>query len=277
VPKLSPMALSLWAKKSKDGSLSWLPLATHMVDSAAVAQKLWNRWLSSGAKMAINAGIEPQEGAERLFVFLSAVHDLGKATPVFQAKKSACNAMDQSTVDRILKTGLPMKPASYFESASKTPHALATQVLLEYAKCDKRIAVILGSHHGKPPDNNTLNTCGRGAYPENFHLGKEGKLAWDAVQHELLNFALELSGYSSVKAIPQPNMAAQVLLSGLVIMADWVASSESCFPYMSLDDAHATDTRSRVAFAWESLQLPYLWYADNLWMRSNLYLSVSTM
>ena len=46
---LSQAARNLWAKKSKDRRLLWLPLATHMLDSAAVARKLWNHWVSGDA------------------------------------------------------------------------------------------------------------------------------------------------------------------------------------------------------------------------------------
>ncbi|MCL5981576.1 MAG: CRISPR-associated helicase Cas3' [Firmicutes bacterium] len=279
--KLSQKARSLWAKKSKDGCLSWVPLTTHIMDSAAVAQKMWNHWLSEGAKQAVAAGIEENavsrirggdsECAEQLLVFLSAVHDLGKATPVFQAKKTVCSELDRWMLERIQESGLPMKPASYFARASKTPHALATQILLERAGCNKSIAVILGAHHGKPPSNAVINSCGISTYAENFHLGREGKAAWVAVQQELLDFALKLSGFSTIKKIPKTNMAAQVLLSGLVIMVDWIASGEAYFPYMSLDDVRAPDMKSRVKSAWNSLGLPFLWEADNLWMSSNLY------
>ncbi|MCL4463233.1 MAG: CRISPR-associated helicase Cas3' [Firmicutes bacterium] len=281
VQKLSYEARSLWAKKSRDGSLFWLPLVTHMADSAAVAQKLWDHWLSEGAKLAIVSGLFPAyagddpESAEQLakqsFMFLSAVHDLGKATPVFQAKKTVCSELDRRMLERIQESGLPMKPTVYFARAVKTPHALATQLLLEHAGCDKSIAVILGAHHGKPPDNVTLINCGIGSYAENFHLGKEGKEAWVAIQRELLDFALNLSGFPSVKEIPKPSMAAQVLLSGLVIMADWIASNEAQLPYISLEDVRLPDSKARVELAWELLDLPYPWEADNLWMRSDLY------
>ncbi len=242
-----------------------------MADSAAIAQKLWNRWLSGGVKQAIEAASTQTGCVERLFVFLSATHDLGKATPVFQTKKSAYINLDNLAAERVQLTGLPLKPASYFSRASKTPHALATQLLLEQAGCDKSIAVILGSHHGKPPDNTTLANCGIGTYAENFHLGKEGKDAWVDVQRELLDFALKLSGFSSIKEIPRPSMAVQVLLSGMVIMADWIASSETCFPYISMDDVQLPDAKLRAEFAWKSLKLCPPWEVGNAWMRSDLY------
>jgi len=269
--ELSPKAQSLWAKKSKEGNLLWLPLVLHMADSAAVAQKLWNRWLSDGVKEAIAAGAIENENMERLFVFLAAVHDLGKATPVFQSKKSLNYELDKWIMERLLDTGLPIKPLSYFPRASKTPHALATQILLEHAGFDRSLTVILGSHHGKPPDNITLLNSGVSTFAENFHLGKEGKDAWNAVQHELIDYALRLAGFSSKEEIPRPNMAAQVLLSGLVIMADWIASNEECFPYIDLEAVSLPDTNSRASFAWDWLSLPHPWSVDNTWMHTDLY------
>ncbi|MBS3976174.1 MAG: CRISPR-associated helicase Cas3' [Syntrophomonadaceae bacterium] len=269
--KISKKARSLWAKKSKNNNLTWLPLVTHMADSAEIARKLWERWLPDGTKHAIEAGVSERKTAKQLFVFLLATHDIGKATPVNQAKKSSCSELDNWITERIQKAGLPMKPISHFARPAKTPHALATQILLEHAGCDKSIAVILGSHHGKPPDNATLNDCGIGAYAENYHLGKDGKEAWIAVQQELVDFALKLSGFSSIKELPQPGMVAQVLLSGLVIMADWVASNETIFPYIGLDDLQEPDAKQRAVLAWKLLDLPSPWEAGNMWMRSDLY------
>ena len=253
---LSKQARSLWAKKSDDGSLSWLPLTSHLTDTAAVAQKLWNCWLSDGVRQAITAGIGKSDCAEQLVIFLAAAHDIGKATPVFQAKKSMCGDLDERIEELLLASGLPLRPHSSFPHADRTPHALATQVLLEAAGCDRNVAVILGAHHGRPPGNETLIHCGIGSYAENYHLGKEGREVWAAVQQELIDFALELSGFSSVLDLPAPNMTAQVLLSGLLIMADWIASSEEYFPYIRLEDAPETNVKARIDSAWKRLSLP---------------------
>ena len=51
-------------------------------------------------------------------------------------------------------------------------------------------------------------------------------------------------------------MAAQVLLSGLLIMADWIASSEEYFPYIRLEDAPETNVKARIDSAWKRLSLP---------------------
>jgi len=273
--KLSRAAQNLWAKKSiKDGSLLWLPLAAHLADSAFIAQKLWNNWLSDGVKRVIAAGITEEDCAEKLFVFLAAAHDLGKATPVFQAKQTRppCRELDERIEEKLAMTGLPMKSHRDFTRAKKTPHALATQILLEQAGCSRNIASILGAHHGKPPDNNTLISCSIGAYGFNYHLEKEGKEAWTAVQQELIDFALDLAGFSQIREIPRPNMMAQVLLSGLLIMADWIASNEEYFPYIRLEDApDCSITETRIRTAWERLSLPYPWDVENAWMSADLY------
>jgi len=264
------MAQSLWAKKAKDGSEQWLPLTMHMADSAAVAKKLWNHWVADGVKRSIVSGLLDGGCGERLAVFLAAVHDLGKATPVFQAKRSGNAGLDRVMSDRTEHYGLAMQSSACFENASRTPHALATQVLLRQAGCSKNIAATLGAHHGKPTDTDDGSDM-MAQYPQNFHLGKHGKEAWGSVQQELLSYSLKLAGYATINDIPRPNMAAQVLLSGLVILADWIASSEALFPYIGLDDMGSPCAKARLDAAWQALALPKAWQAGEKLSPESLY------
>lgn len=261
-------AQALWAKKAKDGNMLWLPLPYHLADAAEIARKLWNKWLSEGIKQAITEGIVEANCAEKLFVFLAASHDIGKATPVFQAKRSGNIDLDERISERILATGLQMRPIQSFRYVEKTPHALATQMLLKESNCSKQVAVILGAHHGKPPSRDMLNTCDPESYPENYFLGKEGRHAWQNVQRELTHYALALAGFSSLKDVPVPNMTAQVLLTGLVIMADWIASDETYFPLIRLEDTVKLDAHARAEQAWDELRLPRIWNPGNRYMRT---------
>mgnify|MGYP003759495267 CR=1 FL=1 len=271
---LSRAAHTLWAKKSsKDGNLLWLPLTMHMIDTAAIAQKLWNCWLPDGVKQIIAAGI-PEECCTRLFVFLAAAHDLGKATPVFQSKQARppCHELDERIAEKLRSGCLPIKPHYEFLNANRTPHALATQILLEHAGCCRNAAVILGAHHGKPPDILVLSSSNIDTYEFNYHLENSGKKAWSDIQQELIDFALDLAGFSSIKDIPMPNMAAQIMLSGLIIMADWVASNEEYFPYIRPEDKpNYFRTKDRAKSAWKQLDLPCPWNAGNTWMMADLY------
>ncbi|QGT99547.1 CRISPR-associated helicase Cas3 [Candidatus Syntrophocurvum alkaliphilum] len=273
--KLSLAAQNLWAKKSyNDGMMLWLPLMIHMKDSAVVAERLWNCWLSKGVKNIISAGTGGEEQAEKLFVFLAAIHDLGKATPVFQVKLThpLCRELDEQIEEKLKIAGVPLRPYHEFSYAAKTPHALATQILLQNAGCNKNVASVLGAHHGKPTNHSTLNTCGVESYGFNYHLGKEGKEAWTSVQNELTEYALKLAEFPSMKDIPHPNMISQVLLSGLLVMTDWIASNEDYFPYIRLEDSIASlQTDKRIKRAWKQLSLSNPWEADNTWMNSDLY------
>lgn len=273
--KLSFAAQNLWAKKSyKDGMMLWLPLMIHMKDSAMVAERLWNCWLSKGVKNTIGAGTGGEEHAEKLFVFLAAIHDLGKATPVFQVKltRPLCRELDEQIEEKLKIAGVPLKSYREFSYAGKTPHALATQILLQNAGCNKNVTAVLGAHHGKPPSHGTLNACGVDSYGFNYHLEKEGKEAWTSVQKELTEYALTLAEFSNMKDTPHPNMTSQVLLSGLLVMTDWIASNENYFPYIRLEDsADPLQTDKRIKSAWKQLSLSNPWEADNAWMNSDLY------
>lgn len=271
---LSPQAQNLWAKKSNDGSMLWLPLFWHLTDTAMIAQKLWNWWVPEGVKQAVSSGVCPSENAEQLIMFLAAVHDVGKATPSFAAKPAAPPSwdMDRRIEEKLTIAGLKIKPYNEFRHPKKIPHALATQMILLQVGCNKNAATIAGAHHGKPPSHDTVIHANISSNTENFYLGQKGECAWRSVQEELIGYALELSGFSSVASVPVPNLATQVLLSGLLIMADWIASNELYFPYIRIDNpGEHFDANARAQYAWRQLALTHPWEANNEWMRADLY------
>ena len=255
---------ALWAKKSKD-TPHWLPLWTHMAETGEVAKLLWDKWLPESTKKLIahSVGGDEQEG-RKLFAFLAAAHDFGKATPVFQAK---CyipkTGLDVDIYDALLSCGLLVRETrEAYRESRLTPHAIASQLLLENAKklglSDADLclnaAVVLGAHHGKP-----METGYRGllhAYEPNFGLGID---AWKQAQSELILRLLHFSGYNSLADIPSPLMPGQVLLSALVVIADWIASDENRFPLFSFDYTVQTDAKERARIGWESIQLPGAW------------------
>ncbi len=258
---LSPQAQSLWAKKSRAGDSLWLPLHEHMQDAAIVAEKIWDSWVAPGVKNAITDGLD-EVSAEQLLVFLAAVHDLGKAIPAFQFGRSFPfhGPLDEQVHDAILFTGLPgCEPAAFF-NRSVTPHALAGQLLLEAAGCNRNIASIVGAHHGKPQSYDALVTRRISAYDYNYHLGSEGRIAWQAVQQELIDYALSLAALDHLSQLPKPNLRSQVLLTGLIIMIDWIVSNEEDFPYRALTpSSEPYDPIERALSGWNRLSLTDPW------------------
>ncbi|MFC1997968.1 WYL domain-containing protein, partial [Chloroflexota bacterium] len=74
----------LWAKAQK-GNPEIHPLLYHLIDVGMCAQSLWEKALSPSIRLQIADSFPNNEDEiERLFTFLVATHDLGKASPSFQ-------------------------------------------------------------------------------------------------------------------------------------------------------------------------------------------------
>ena len=261
-------AKALWAKKAKDNQDGqWLPLVVHISDAAEIARLVWHHWLPSGTKQRIAAGIcKDQEGmadaedvALSCFVFLAATHDLGKATPAFQGKLGRTE-FDEQLRQQLVEAGLSIPDSIHSRQAK---HFWSSQVILEKYGFTRNLAVILGGHHGQPPSTMQLDDLSN-SYKKDLGWGK-GQEAWCYVQQTLLAYALKLTGVTEQEAQSwQPDITAQVLLSGLVIMVDWIISNNNLFPYISLPWILRQPAERAIA-AWEKLELPDYWDPDNAW------------
>ena len=263
-PPLPPEGLStatqrVWAKHVQTDE-AWLPLWRHMADSGAVAARLWDHWLPEQARRLVSADLpEGAADARRLAIWLATLHDLGKATPAFAVQ------VDQ-LANRMRAAGLDMPTRNQLAAdRSKAPHGLAGQVLLQRWLMDAhgwtknqvhQLTTIIGGHHGIQPTHTELSELLR--LPHLLYT-RTAPEAWQATQRELLEWAAAGCGVTTRLAdwtqckLSQP---AQVILSGLVIIADWFASAREYFP---LDpDADLTDPQ-RVAAAWRALNLPRPW------------------
>ncbi|MFC8981014.1 CRISPR-associated helicase Cas3' [Streptomyces sp. NPDC057411] len=259
--RLGGPVLALWGKYDRDCE-GWLPLWQHMDDSAAVAGLLWDEWVSAQVRRLIGGALPGGEGdGRRLLVWLASVHDIGKATPAF-----ACQV--EPLADRMRDVGLAMR--SFREMGPDrrlAPHALAGQVLVgEWleeqcgwapAQCDQ-FSVIVGGHHGVPPEYGQISALdNRG---DLLRSAGASRPLWRRVQAELLEACAEefgvrdrLGEWRGVK-LPQP---VQVLLTALVIVADWIASNPELFPYYPQDVVRSS--AERAAAAWRGLDLPAPW------------------
>ncbi|QBJ97292.1 CRISPR-associated helicase Cas3' [Rhodococcus sp. ABRD24] len=264
---LSTAAMSAWAKHDRKTE-AWLPLYRHMADSGAVAGRLWDDWVPGSVKRLISHALPEGESDGRILVtWLAASHDLGKATPVFAMQVP-------ELADRMEDAGLPMPSSITPVDRRSAPHSLASHVLLRKWLTEKygwapavadAFAVVPGGHHGVPPSSNDL-----------IHLDDRGRLlgkadAWLKVHDELADFAAD----SSCARDRLPHWAttplsppAQALVTGIVILADWIASNHELFPYGEDDDLASRTERGLDALAlpgpWRALAPPP---ADELFSR----------
>lgn len=270
--------MCIWAKKRETNEqFFWLPLKQHLEDTANVIELLWNRWLSDGQRNFISAGIttssqlsfdeaERQQKnnaktAKNLAIFLAAIHDIGKATPAFCTKKGFSNSPDLDVILLEKLEGIGFTDIKYFDdkNSGKSPHNIAGQYLLNEYGIREDISSIIGAHHGKPV-NDSYGISGNGGYLEqgaylnNYYQNGESKfdsesethVNWDKLQRQVLNWALDRSKFNSVKELPAVSQSVQVLLWGLLTMADWIASNEEYFPLISVDDDKVGNNLTRI-------------------------------
>ncbi|NLJ95221.1 MAG: CRISPR-associated helicase Cas3' [Clostridiaceae bacterium] len=252
----------LWAKKS-DSKLGfmWLPLSQHLEDTKNIIGLLWEHWLSSNQKHHILQGLNYEDSydGKRFVQFLGAIHDLGKATPIFQKQKSYAGSsdLDAFLIEKLERAGFAGLGTHLYSKEARTSHALAGQVLLRHFAVKDDISSIIGGHHGKPIDdpnfyNNHLSYLSH--YIQRDSEDPEDKLAskWRKTQQTIFDWALKTTGHKSVEDLPSVKQTAQVLLSGLLIMADWIASNESYFPLINVYAEVNIDQMERSTRAWKA-------------------------
>ena len=269
--ELSTRAQRVWAKSGYDPeSRRWLPLWLHLLDSAALAGHLAEHWLAPTVQDLIEreladsaSGLAPVDEFCLLASWTAGVHDVGKCTPAFSCQVTSLD-------DRMAEVGLRHEHVDINERR-KLPHALAGHLILRswltgehgwVPGAAQALASVVGAHHGIPPTRAALTTDLSG------HEHLLGDEAWATTQRELLELVTARTGAGPL--LPgwgrhrwsQPFL---VELSGLVIVADWLASTESYFPHLHLDDdgldhlapdAHA----DRVATGRSRLEIPAPWH-----------------
>ena len=239
--ELSMVAKTLWGKKStnEDGDELWLPLIAHMIDTKNVINWLYNHYLNEGQRLIIQEDIENEELAQNLVNFLGFIHDIGKATPIFQTKPSYNRGrdLDEKLVEQLVDNGFDGldEVASDF-SDRETPHAKAGEVILEENGLNKSLGAIIGGHHGVPQQESFNFNQDYQNYPSNYGQSSEPdseiSKKWKNVQSELIDYGLNICNLDSLENLPEVIQTQAVILNGLVIMADWLASS---FPLISLN------------------------------------------
>ena len=249
---------SLWAKKNRNasGMCEWLPLSVHLNDTMEVCRLIWEHWLSDGVKEFMINSIKTngevsnfddrEKPARSLCKFLGAVHDIGKATPYFQLKRSfrRDEELDVQILENLKSAGFKELDKFYTATELKESHQSMGQFMLAKRGVNMTVADIVGAHHGRPMSM----TKGMDISKTNFFYqvndaNSDIYKTWMDIHDELFNRALEAAGYESVDEIPLISQPAQVLFSALLIMADWITSNEKYFPLIDIGSFDISNTR----------------------------------
>lgn len=261
-----------WAKKEeKKGVLYWLSLYQHLEDTKEIAGLLWEHWLGEGQRKIIIDSLDEKtrDRAKDLVLFLAAIHDIGKATPVFQIKKGYSNStdLDIQLLEKLERAGFCGVSSLYLAFPNKTPHNIAGQYLLNQYGVRDDISAIVGGHHGKPV-HYKKDIEDQKAYKKNYFQSedKESEIyqKWSDVQSEIFKWALKESNFHSIDDLPKIKQPAQVILSGLLIMADWIASNDTYFPLFEIhkETLSHSEKLKRVQDGFEKWQKVDIWNSD---------------
>ena len=237
--------LCLWGKAERKDPSIFHPLLFHMIDTMNVAEVMWDRVLSNHTKLLISRSLNLTTlQTKRLVLFLSGLHDLGKATPGFQGLVDGLR-------DKLKKDGF--KTGSYdihhgklsaylFLNECPFPNIDYTQKL--------PIAFSIGVHHGNMISANDL---------EQVYSTHIGTGIWKESKKKIMDILID---FSDMETSIQWGIETEVpgaifaLLSGLISVCDWIASAEANFPYQSDEfniDAYRKTSKTQAKAAIDSL------------------------
>lgn len=219
----TPQARALWAKSGDD--TGYLNLPQHLVDTACAAAAVFDLWVPQSLTdwLAGRLGVNTDD-VRSIYLWLAGVHDLGKATLTFQCQ--SYGAEFECLFSAVRDAGLPDEMNHYERGLAKFPHGVASGLIvgkwLRKNGFDASFGRVVDAHHGIPSS---------GAAESEERALNSYKQPWKAVHAELLDAMAELTqvreplGRASGDSVP-----AQQMLTGLVVMADWIASNQDAFP-----------------------------------------------
>lgn len=222
----APFERSAWAKTVTldDGTESLYPLIDHLLDTAAVAMLLWDRYLTTSQRLVISDGLKVgAECARRLVAFWAGLHDIGKLTPDFQhchdggwrqlAPQLRADVGDYRHVRHDL-AGLRAAPAFLRDLGYDFGEEGAYGGSAGWA-----LAQIIGGHHG------LFNTAQfEGDCVGLYALDEFGGDTW---REQRAIHARTVHAVLGSPAAPEHVAApVAVLITGLIILADWLVSQE---------------------------------------------------
>lgn len=250
--KLSRELKLMIAKSGADQK--WLPLWMHASDTANVISDLIHLRYASLAELC---GMSFHD-FKKTAVLLAYLHDIGKLTPLFQSRILKTLPKRRSLFEHYGIHSLP----EHFPNPEKSHHAKSGEAILLDLNFPKGFSSVVGAHHGMPAQF-LLHHIEK--YPHHFWGKPKDKELWGGLYREWADFSLEQAGFSAISEIPPLSKKAEILLSALLITADWLSSDSENFELLDEDTLLSEDEypRSRgrnalqkkgITESWESVQ-----------------------
>lgn len=249
----------LWAKTDRYNHQDYdtHPLICHLVDVAQVIGALWDCALPAATRRFFADTLKTDElTVRRWLAFWAGLHDIGKATVVFQ---SSCQEKYRQQVLTILR-----KKGFDFPRISASPHQhgdMSTVILTELFQTQlgwdrrmaRKVAAAVGGHHGAWPPNSTFGSIKRST-------DQLGQGIWVEARSTLFVTLAKVLGIEDFTAINLPQNKTIlntfcILLAGLTSFTDWLGSMDKdYFRFVASDENLADYAEQSYAQAGKALQ-----------------------
>lgn len=247
----------LWGKSDKDGGQVNL-LVQHLFDAMAVGELIWDRYLAPGLRNRLDV-VAGGDGRS-LLAWLCGAHDWGKASPAFQ---SQAPHLAQAVEDAGLLGAVTRQRVGQQWRHERAGALIAREHLADAWSDAEAVAWVwpmIAGHHGTFPS--LADVARKRTRPKGRDLHGSGE-AWDVAHRAVVDAVTAACGYpdlASVEPSERPSRADQLLLSGLIVMADWIASNQDHIDGIShIDAVSVGEARERALNAWAGLQIRGGW------------------
>ncbi|MFF5030143.1 CRISPR-associated helicase Cas3' [Streptomyces collinus] len=237
-----------WGKSDGLEDVGPYPVISHLIDTAAIAGQLWDSYLTAGQRDIIAKGWGVTEThARQLMMFWAGLHDLGKLCPAFQHQ-------DQEAAAALLKDpAYPVPDDRGSIRHERVSHLTAPSLLVQagYPTSSRplrsiahQIGQILGGHHGTYGNALNAHTL---TDPEDQEP-RVGAAGWSAQRAAHLHTVHDLCGSPEPPTQFSPGGAC-VIATGLIVLADWLASRIGWVRARHWERQHSPDPRDWSAHA----------------------------
>ena len=238
----------------------YLSVKDHHLDAACVARMLI---ASLPEIVVLQTGLD-RDVLSNLLIFVCMVHDIGKLTALFQGSITKGAAQMR---DALVSSGFAIiNPDDLFQKADRLHHTEMGYMILNGLAgyhLPKWILNIVCSHHGRCPSKNFVKRtatkqdkiCLYGRADD-----EENERAYRGTWKRCIEEAMRAAGYRSPEDIPVLDTRAQLLITGAVVLVDWISSNTDYFPLV--EELSAVDRNAREKFVEGILKIPGLWLPD---------------
>ena len=226
---------NIWAKRH--GLASSYPLIRHLLDTAAIAEELFHSWLRPGLQEQIEQAFGPR--AARIVAATAGIHDIGKANPLFQGQLTQSGEDWKNIRDLIAQKEHVQFPTGnrsrrWAKLSALRRHEQVSALTMASTGMEGRIEDLITAnawhilpalgHHGRFQlplsssrdrrlDNHTVHDCL--AFP-----------GWGAKREQISAQFYEALGLTATDLPERAPVAVSLLLSGLTVLADRLASQQ---------------------------------------------------